>query len=84
MISASVRSTCALASSSVSLPFSTSRATCPSVTLRALLQSRVDELLVDVLEHDGDVRGGDDLRDLTAHHARADDRGFEHEHGPAP
>ena len=35
--------------------------------LARLLEARVDELLVDVLEHDGDVGGGDDLGDLSAH-----------------
>ena len=49
--------------------------------LAGLLQALVDELLVDVLEHDGDVGGRDHLRDLAAHRAGADDGGFEHEHG---
>ena len=49
--------------------------------LAGLLQALVDELLVDVLEHDGDVGGRDHLRDLAPHRAGADDGGFEHEHG---
>src|SRR3712207_7304846 len=44
-------------------------------------QAEVDELLVDVLEHHGDVGGRDDLGDLPAHGPGADDRGFEDEHG---
>ena len=42
------------------------------------------EAPVDVLEDDGDVCRCDDLRDLAAHHAGADDRGLEHEHGTDP
>ena len=49
--------------------------------LAGLLEPRVHEFLVDVLEQDGDVGGRDHLGDLAAHHARADDRRFEHEHG---
>ena len=48
--------------------------------LARLLEPRVDELLVDVLQHDVDVRGGENLGDLTAHRAGADDGGFEYEH----
>ena len=46
-----------------------------------LVEAGVDELLLDVLEHDGDAGGGDRLRDLAAHGAGADDGGLEHEHG---
>ena len=49
--------------------------------LACLLQADVDELLVDVLQDDGDVSGGDGLGDLSAHGACADDGGFEDEHG---
>ena len=48
--------------------------------LARLLEAVVDELLVDVLEHDRDVGRGDRLRDLAAHRAGADDRGLEDEH----
>ena len=48
--------------------------------LARLLEAVVDELLVDVLEHDGDVGRGDRLCDLAAHRAGADDRGLEDEH----
>ena len=48
--------------------------------LAGLLEAVVDELLVDVLEDDGDVGGGDRLRDLAAHRAGADDGGLEDEH----
>ena len=48
--------------------------------LAGLLQTLVDELLLDVLEHDGHVGGGEHLGDLAAHRAGADDGGFEHEH----
>ena len=48
--------------------------------LAGLLQPGVDELLLDVLEHDRDAGGGDDLRDLPAHRAGADDGGFEYVH----
>ena len=49
--------------------------------LAGLVEAGVDEALVDVLEHDGNVRARDHLRDLAAHHAGADDRGLEDEHG---
>ena len=49
--------------------------------LARLGEPGVDELLLDVLEDDGDVRRRDDLRDLPAHHAGADDGRLEHEHG---
>ena len=52
--------------------------------LAGLLEAGVDELLIDVLEDDGDVGGGDDLGDLPAHDPCADDRGFEDEHGGSP
>jgi hypothetical protein len=52
--------------------------------LARLLQSRVDEPLVDVLEHDRDAGGRDDLGDLASHHPRADDPCFEHEHAGHP
>ena len=48
--------------------------------LACLLEAVVDELLVDVLDDDGDVGRGDRLRDLTTHRAGADDRGLEDEH----
>ena len=44
------------------------------------LEGGVDELLVDVLDDDGDVGGGDRLRDLPAHGAAADDGGLGDEH----
>ena len=44
------------------------------------LDRGVDELLVDVLDDDGDVGGGDRLRDLAAHGAAADDGGLGNEH----
>ena len=44
------------------------------------LQRRVDELLLDVLDDDGDVGRGDRLRDLAAHGAAADDGGLRDEH----
>ena len=53
---------------------------CALRDLARLVQAGVDELLVDVLEHHGDVGGGDDLGDLSAHGPGADDRGFEDEH----
>ena len=40
----------------------------------------VDELLLDVLEHDVEPGGGDHLGDLPAHRAGADDGGFEYVH----
>jgi hypothetical protein len=52
--------------------------------LAGLLEPGVDEPPVDVLEDDGDVCRCDDLRDLAAHDAGADDRGLEHEHGLDP
>ena len=52
--------------------------------LARLLEPRVHELLVDVLEQDGHVGGRDHLGDLAAHDAGADDRRFEHEHGAGP
>ena len=45
-----------------------------------LLDGGVDELLVDVLDDDGDVGGGDRLGDLAAHGAAADDGGLGNEH----
>src|SRR5439155_11489382 len=47
--------------------------------LARLLQAGVDELLVDVLEDDGDVCVGDRLGDLAAHRSGADDGGLEYE-----
>ena len=44
------------------------------------LEGGIDELLVDVLDDDGDVGGGDRLRDLPAHGAAADDGGLGDEH----
>ena len=44
------------------------------------LDRGIDELLVDVLDDDGDVGGGDRLRDLAAHGAAADDGGLGNEH----
>src|SRR6187549_856577 len=44
------------------------------------LDGGIDELLVDVLDDDGDVGGGDRLRDLAAHGAAADDGGLRNEH----
>jgi hypothetical protein len=49
--------------------------------LAGLGQADVDELLLDVLQNDGDLSGGDDLGDLSAHGACADDGSLEHEHG---
>ena len=71
----------ASACSSVSLPFLTSLPTWPGVTLRASVEAGVDELLLDVLEDDGDPGGGDRLGDLPAHGSGADDGGLEDEHG---
>ena len=45
-----------------------------------LLDRGIDELLVDVLDDDGDVGCGDRLGDLTAHGAAADDGGLRYEH----
>jgi hypothetical protein len=49
-----------------------------------LYEAGVDELLLDVLEDDGDPRGGDRLGDLAAHRPRADDRSFEYVHASLP
>ncbi len=43
-------------------------------------EAGVDELLLDVLEDDGEACGGDRLRDLPTHRSGADDGGLEHEH----
>ena len=48
--------------------------------LTGLVETGLHERLVDVLQHDGDLRGGDDLGDLAAHRAGANHGGFEHEH----
>ena len=48
--------------------------------LLRLGQTGVHELLLDVLEHDRHTGRGDDLGDLAAHRAGADDRGLEDEH----
>ena len=45
-----------------------------------LLQRGVDEFLVDVLDDDGDVGGGDRLCDLPTHGSPADDGGLLDEH----
>ena len=45
-----------------------------------LLQRGVDEFLVDVLDHDRDVGGGDRLGDLPTHRAPTDDGGLAYEH----
>ena len=50
--------------------------------LAGLLEALVHEFLFDVLEEDGDVGGGDDLGDLSAHDTGPHDTGFEDEHGP--
>ena len=50
------------------------------MTARAFSTRGVDELLVDVLDDDGDVGGGDRLGDLAAHGAAADDGGLGNEH----
>ncbi len=58
--------------------------------LASLLEALVDELLVDVLQHDGNLGGRDHLGDLPSHRAGAYDGGFEYEHavlqtwGPSP
>jgi hypothetical protein len=49
-----------------------------------LLQGGIDELLVDVLDGNGDVGCGDRLRDLAAHGASADDGGLGNEHSACP
>ena len=71
----------ASACSSVSLPFLTRRPTWPCGDVARLVEAGVDELLLDVLEDDGDAGGGDGLGDLAAHRPGADDGGLEHEHG---
>ncbi len=71
---------CASPCSAVSLPRSTSLPTCPAVTLRASSRPGLHELLVDVLQHHRDPRGGDRLRDLPPHRPRAHHRCLEHEH----
>src|SRR3954469_20135491 len=48
--------------------------------LLGLLEPCVDELLLDVLQHDVDVRGGQHLGDLSTHGSGADHGGFENEH----
>ena len=48
--------------------------------LAGLLEPLVDELLLHVLEGDGQAGGGDHLRDLASHRAGAHDGGFENEH----
>ena len=48
--------------------------------LAGLLQPLVDELLLNVLQHDGDAGGGGHLRDLPSHRAGAHDGGFEYVH----
>jgi hypothetical protein len=45
-----------------------------------LIETCLDECVVDVLEHHGDTRGGDRLGYLAAHGAGANDGGSEHEH----
>ncbi len=47
--------------------------------LARLVEAGIDELLVDVLEDDGDLGGGDRLRDLATHGSGADDGGLEDE-----
>ena len=49
-----------------------------------LLHGGIDELLVDVLDDDGDVGCGDRLSDLTAHGASADNGGLGNEHSACP
>src|SRR6185437_14052104 len=46
----------------------------------SLLKRGVDEFLVDVLDHDRDVGGGDRLGDLPTHRAPTDDGGLTYEH----
>ena len=48
--------------------------------LTGLLESLVDEPLVDVLQDDGKVGRGEDLGDLATHGAGAHNGGFENEH----
>ena len=52
--------------------------------LPGLLEARVDELLLHVLQDHGYAGGGDDLGDLAAHRAGPHDGGFEHEHARHP
>jgi hypothetical protein len=49
--------------------------------LPRLRQAGLDEVVLDVLEHDWDAGRGDGLGDLTAHRSGADDGGLEDEHG---
>ena len=81
VIRESVRSTCSAPCVGRELVLGDELAHLALGHLAGLLQPGVDELLVDVLEQDGDVGGGHDLGDLPAHDARADHRGFEDEHG---
>ena len=81
VIRPSVRSSWASACSWVSFSFLTSLADLALGDLACLLEALVDEFLFDVLEQDGDVGGGDDLGDLSAHHPGAHDSCFEDEHG---
>jgi hypothetical protein len=48
--------------------------------LARLLERVIDELLLDVLHHHGDVGSGDDLGDLAAHRAAAQHGGLEDKH----
>src|SRR5690606_31494959 len=52
----------------------------PGGHVAGFLDRGVDELLVDVLDHDWDVGGGDRLRDLATHRASADNGGLGYEH----
>ena len=74
-------STCAAACSSVSLPFFDQPGDLALGDVARLVEAGLDELVLDVLEHDGNAGGGDGLGDLAAHGAGADDGGLEHEHG---
>jgi len=49
-----------------------------------LIEARLHELLVDVLEHNRNSRHGDRLGDLAAHRPGAHHGGLEHEHVLAP
>ena len=80
MIRPMTSSSRASACSWVSFSFSTSLSSCALGHLARLLEPGVDELLLDVLEDDRDVGGGDRLGDLAAHRAGADDGGLEDEH----
>ena len=51
----------------------------PATAIAAFSRPGVDELLLDVLEHDRDVGVGDHMRDLAAHRAGADHGGLEDE-----